>query len=145
MIRISENTPKRVTFVKETREETWFDDNCSDENLLKMCNREGDAIKRVQFDDGRYIGSILYVYFEEKKFLNVENEKEKNLETLFIETNRNSFHEFENADFQKISRCHDWRNYVPDELVEEWYTLSERERKIIFIMAVAQAEKEEWD
>ncbi len=64
MIRITKNTKQQITFEKDTWEETWFDNNCSDENLLKQCDREGDTIQRVQFDDGKYIGSILYIYFK---------------------------------------------------------------------------------
>jgi hypothetical protein len=64
MIRITKNTKDQVTFEKDTSKETWFDNDCSDANLLKQCNRENDTIARVQFDDGKYIGSILYVYFK---------------------------------------------------------------------------------
>ncbi len=64
MIRITKNTKQQVTFEKDTWEESWFNHDCSDENLLKQCNRENDTIERVQFDDGKYIGSILYVYFK---------------------------------------------------------------------------------
>ena len=64
MIKIVENRKDRVLFEKETREEKWFDNNCSDENLKKQCNREDDKITRVQFMDGKYIGSELMVYFE---------------------------------------------------------------------------------
>ncbi len=63
MIKITKNTKNQVTFEKDTWEEQWFDDDCSNENLLKQCNRESDTIKRVQFDDGKHIGSILHVYF----------------------------------------------------------------------------------
>ena len=64
MIRITKNTKDHVRFEKETLEEPWFDNDCSDANLLKQCNRENDTISRVQFDDGEYIGSILNVYFK---------------------------------------------------------------------------------
>ena len=67
MIRITKNTKEQVTFEKDTWEETWFNNDCSDANLLKQCNRENDTIARVQFDDGKYIGSILYVYFKSEE------------------------------------------------------------------------------
>ncbi len=65
MITITENTKHRVIFEKGTREESWFNNDCSDENLLKQCNRQSDKIDRVKFDDQKYIGSVLYVYFKD--------------------------------------------------------------------------------
>lgn len=67
MIKITYNTKYQVTFEKDTRKETWFDNDCSNAKLLKQCNRENDTIKRIQFYDGKYIGSILHVYFEVKQ------------------------------------------------------------------------------
>jgi len=67
MINIIKNTETQVTFEKTTWEESWFGNDCSDENLLKQCDRESDTIQRVQFDDGEFIGSILHVYFKPKK------------------------------------------------------------------------------
>ena len=64
MIKIVENNKNQVTFEKDDRDECWFNHDCSNENLLKQCSRENDKIKRVQFDDGEHICSILYVYFE---------------------------------------------------------------------------------
>lgn len=72
MIRITKNTKEQVTFEKDTWEETWFNNDCSDANLLKQCNREDDTIERVQFQDGKHIGSILYVYFKIKQKQNME-------------------------------------------------------------------------
>lgn len=62
-IRITRDTDTQVTFEKDTWEEAWFNHDCSNPNLLKQCHRESEQIERIQFDDGRYIGSILYVYF----------------------------------------------------------------------------------
>lgn len=42
-------------------------------------------------------------------------------------------------------RVHDWRNHVPEEFKRDWAHFSERERKLIFIMAVEAASNEEWD
>jgi len=64
MIKIIENRKDRVLFEKQTRDELWWNDDCSDENLKKKCNREADTITRVQFIDGKYIGSELMVYFK---------------------------------------------------------------------------------
>ncbi len=64
MIKIIENSKHMVVFEKETRDELWFNDDCSDENLKKQCNREADTITRVQFSDGKFIASELIVYFK---------------------------------------------------------------------------------
>jgi hypothetical protein len=64
MIRIIKNTKEQVTFEKDSREESWFNHDCSDTNLLKQCNRENDKISRIKWDDGEHIGSILHVYFK---------------------------------------------------------------------------------
>ena len=50
-----------------------------------------------------------------------------------------------NPKFGEHTKVHDWRNYVPDEWVEKWDDLTERERKIIAVMVEIQADKEEWD
>lgn len=50
-----------------------------------------------------------------------------------------------NPDFKNKSKVHDWRNYVPFDWQKNWEQLTERERKIIFVMAEIQADKEEWD
>lgn len=50
-----------------------------------------------------------------------------------------------NPNFHEAEKVHDWRNYVPALWVLNWNTLSERERKIIAIMAYEIAEHEEWD
>ena len=64
MIRTILNTKEKVTFEKMTREEAWFDHNCSNENLLKILNRPNDTIVRVQWRDGEYLASELDVYFK---------------------------------------------------------------------------------
>ena len=47
--------------------------------------------------------------------------------------------------FEQTTRVHDWRNYVPDEWQKDWGKFTDREKKIIAIMAEAQADSEEWD
>ena len=51
----------------------------------------------------------------------------------------------ENPDFKNLNKCHDWRNYVPYDWQRNWNEITERERKIIAVMAEMQAEDEEWD
>lgn len=66
-IRIIKNTPNHVVFEKDDRKESWFNHNCSDENLLQQCGRsKGWEIDRIKFDDRRHIASILNVYLKVK-------------------------------------------------------------------------------
>ena len=51
----------------------------------------------------------------------------------------------DNPEFENRKKVHDWRNYVPYEWVKEWDRLTEREKRIIAVMAETQADKEEWD
>lgn len=62
MISIISNDRFKVTFEKSDMAESWFNNDCSDDNLKKQCNRT-EPIKRIQFDDGKYIASLLHVYF----------------------------------------------------------------------------------
>ena len=66
MIRITKNEKDHAIFKKDTpyREEKWFGGNCSDENLLKELGREDDKIKRVKWEDGKYMADTLHIYFE---------------------------------------------------------------------------------
>jgi len=48
-------------------------------------------------------------------------------------------------EFEKATKIHDWRNYVPDQLIEDWNNLTMRERQIIYFMAEERASIEEWD
>lgn len=50
-----------------------------------------------------------------------------------------------NPEFNKASKVHDWRNYVPYDWQTCWLEFSERERKLMAVMAQMQADKEEWD
>lgn len=47
--------------------------------------------------------------------------------------------------FQNIQKVHDWRNYVPDELIEGWDILTDTEKSIIHSFAVKRAGSEIWD
>lgn len=49
------------------------------------------------------------------------------------------------VDFSKTDKVYDWRNHVPEELIEIWDTLTEGEKKVIYIMAERLASKEEWN
>jgi hypothetical protein len=51
----------------------------------------------------------------------------------------------DNPGFEKRTKIHDWRNYVPSEWIKDWDGLTEREKRIIAVMAVRQSDNEEWD
>ena len=53
--------------------------------------------------------------------------------------------DWNNPKFEETTQVNDWRNYVPDEWVKNWDKFTEREKKIIAVMAEMQADKEEWD
>ncbi len=50
-----------------------------------------------------------------------------------------------NPKFNEVAKVHDWRNYVPYDWQNNWNELTEREKKIIAVMAETQADNEEWD
>jgi len=65
MVKIIEYTKERVTFEKENRDDKFFgDNNCSHQNILKHLNLDSNTTISHQFDDGKFIGSLLYVYFK---------------------------------------------------------------------------------
>ncbi len=58
-----EDTPKKVVFKKTDKSEPWFNNDCSNENLLKQSERKDGKIEKIRFEDGDYIASLLNVYF----------------------------------------------------------------------------------
>ena len=71
--------------------------------------------------------------------------KDSNQQIMNLYENFISNIDLENPEFEKRTKTHDWRNYVPDNWVKEWLDLSIRERTIIAVMAEMQADNEEWD
>lgn len=54
--------------------------------------------------------------------------------------------EISNPQFEtNTGRVRNWRNHVPTELRKIWATLSAEARLCVYIMAVEQANKEEWE
>lgn len=45
----------------------------------------------------------------------------------------------------EVNRVHNWRNYAPDDLKEEWPNLSGRQRMIIAACLDEMAGNEHWD
>jgi hypothetical protein len=48
-------------------------------------------------------------------------------------------------EFNKARRCHDWRNYIPDELRSAWKDLSFEARVAAYLVAKPHADCENWD
>lgn len=48
-------------------------------------------------------------------------------------------------EFEKRTKVHDWRNYVPENWIKNWGLFTHQEKQIIATMAEMQAEGEEWD
>ena len=59
--------------------------------------------------------------------------------------NELSIVDLSNPEFKKAGKIMDWRNYVPSDWQKKWAEFSERERKIIYVMAEKEANSEEWD
>lgn len=53
--------------------------------------------------------------------------------------------DLDNPKFEEANKVHDWRNYVPDVVADQWEYLSEETKKVVFIMADAQAQSEVWE
>ena len=49
------------------------------------------------------------------------------------------------AQFEKARKCHDWRNYIPDEVQEVWRGLSAESKVMAYLVAEVQARQENWD
>jgi len=47
--------------------------------------------------------------------------------------------------WEEASKVHDWRNYIPKELREEWNNLDLSTKVIVFLFAEERAGYEEWD
>jgi len=47
-----------------------------------------------------------------------------------------------NPEFAKADRIHNWRNYVPDEIIMLWDNLGEEARMVAYVIASEQADKE---
>lgn len=50
-----------------------------------------------------------------------------------------------NPEFNKTRKCHDWRNYIPNELREVWKDMSYEARIVAYLVAKPQADREDWD
>ncbi len=47
--------------------------------------------------------------------------------------------------WDEAETVHDWRNYVPDAIVELWSDLDLSSRIICYVLSQQQANREEWD
>ena len=54
------------------------------------------------------------------------------------------FETLKNPEFGKAGRVHDWRNHVPECIVDTWDTLALESRLIAYIVADNASDNEEW-
>lgn len=47
--------------------------------------------------------------------------------------------------FRDLRTCHDWRNYVPDLIKDNWEELCFNGKVAVYMMAEEQAHNEEWE
>jgi hypothetical protein len=47
--------------------------------------------------------------------------------------------------FEKVTKVHDWRNYVPHYMQRVWKEMTLRERVLVYLTADEMADNEEWD
>lgn len=55
------------------------------------------------------------------------------------------FESLDRDDFSKASKCHDWMNHIPQEIIEIWGDLTKSQRKIAAMVAEKATESESWD
>lgn len=68
------------------------------------------------------------------------NIKQQHMEEDFKTLNTWAVVKFEDCDFSNISNSElDWRNYLPESVAGKWNELTERERKLVFMMAQLRA------
>lgn len=58
---------------------------------------------------------------------------------------QNILTELESPQWKEGGRCHNWKNYVDDDMKVIWSELTHKERTIIAYFADLQASQEEWD
>lgn len=52
---------------------------------------------------------------------------------------------YENPDWVKTSKCHDWKNHVPDTVQTMWHTFTSTQQELLFKWAEGLADAEEWE
>jgi hypothetical protein len=51
----------------------------------------------------------------------------------------------EEPQFAKAHKCHDWRNYIPDDVRAVWKSMTFESRIMAYLVAERQAKFENWD
>jgi hypothetical protein len=57
----------------------------------------------------------------------------------------NNIYEWNNPEWNKAGRVHDWRNYINKELQNMWPEFTNDQQRALFVNANELASKEEWD
>jgi hypothetical protein len=53
--------------------------------------------------------------------------------------------EYLNPQWEDAGRVHDWRNHVPDHIIEKWDLLDQEMKHDLYLWAEEIANNEEWD
>jgi hypothetical protein len=53
--------------------------------------------------------------------------------------------DFSNPEWGTVSRVHNWRNYISDEVKELWSTFTDQQKQALARMAQVIADREDWD
>lgn len=53
--------------------------------------------------------------------------------------------DWQNPDFSKTHKCHDWRNYVSEDVAALWPTFTDEQKQALARCFEEQAERENWD
>lgn len=66
---------------------------------------------------------------------------------FFDETERYNSDHIANPRWEEMgdNPMHDWRAYIPDELIQRWETLSQETKEVAHYIAEKQANSERWD
>lgn len=65
--------------------------------------------------------------------------------TLLLRGEEETSASLENVDWEAGPFCHNWRNYVTDEVRLIWDRLSEESRAVAYVQAVQESRGEFWD
>lgn len=66
-------------------------------------------------------------------------------EELREEWKYDDYHHPLNPKWEETGRVHDWRNYISDDIADEWDTFTERQKFLLATQARETARNEEWD
>lgn len=128
-----------------TCETPSYDPHGEDPLICKICKKEQAKLSKKDEDFLSEIFkkefSVIYdEWFEERR----RRRSKEEINNLFLSTNgiKSELHD---VAFDNISKVHDWRNYVPENLRPLWKELPFTEKQLIYYFCKEKAEQEVWD